>query len=197
MLRKLNKPDYTDPKVYRPIALLNTLGKALEVIVTKRMRFLAETHALLPATQMGARKQRSVDTALQLLLEKIRTIWAGNKARVATLLSLDVASAFDRVSHQRLLHNLRKRCIPAALINWTQSFLTNRTVAISLTGYTHPKSTVNMGIPQGSPISLILYLFYNADLLESLENNKLATSAIGFVDDINILMCSLTIERNI
>jgi hypothetical protein len=25
---------------------------------------------------------------------------------------------------------------------------------------------VDIGIPQGSPLSLILYLFYNADLLE-------------------------------
>jgi hypothetical protein len=56
MIRKLSKPDYTDPKVYKPIALLNTLGKALEAIVAKRMRFLAESHALLPSTQIGARK---------------------------------------------------------------------------------------------------------------------------------------------
>ena len=74
MLRKPGKPDYTNPKAYRPIALLNTLGKALETIVAKRVRFLAETHALLPHTQIGARKQRSVDTALHLLLEKVHTV---------------------------------------------------------------------------------------------------------------------------
>ena len=74
MLRKPDKPDYTDPKAYRPISLLNTLGKALETVVAKRVRFLAESHALLPPTQIGTRKQRSVDTALYLLLEKIRTV---------------------------------------------------------------------------------------------------------------------------
>jgi len=74
MLRKPGKPDYTDLKAYRPIVLLNTLGKVLEAIIAKRIRFLAETHALLPSTQIGARKQRSVDIALQLLLEKIYTV---------------------------------------------------------------------------------------------------------------------------
>jgi hypothetical protein len=74
MLRKPDKPDYTDPKAYRPITLLNTLGKALETVVTKRVRFLAEMYALLAHTQMGTRKQRSVDTALHLLLERIRTV---------------------------------------------------------------------------------------------------------------------------
>ena len=106
MLQKPGKPDYTDPKAYRLIILLNTLGKALKTVVTKRVRFLAETHTLLPHTQMGARKQRSVDIALYLLLEKIRTVWAGNKPRVTTLLSLNVASVFNRVSHTRLTHNL-------------------------------------------------------------------------------------------
>ncbi len=74
MLRKLGKPDYTDLKAYRPIVLLNILGKVLEVIIAKRIRFLAETHALLLSTQIGARKQRSIDIALQLLLEKIYTV---------------------------------------------------------------------------------------------------------------------------
>jgi hypothetical protein len=74
MLRKPDKPDYTDLKAYRLITLLNTLGKALKTVVTKRVRFLAETYTLLPHTQIGARKQRSVDTALHLLLKKIRTV---------------------------------------------------------------------------------------------------------------------------
>ena len=48
MLRKPGKPDYTDPKAYRPISLLNTLGKALKTVIVKRVRFLAELYALLP-----------------------------------------------------------------------------------------------------------------------------------------------------
>jgi exonuclease III len=195
-LRKPNKPDYSDPKAYRPIALLNTLGKALEAVVARRVRFLAEKHTLLPGTQMGARQGRSVETALQLLLEKIYTIWASNKPRVATLLSLDVASAFDRVSHARLIHNLRKKRIPRTLTRWIQNFLEDRTVEIRIAGYTHPKSTVHTGIPQGSPISPILYLFYNSDLLESLESIGLQTSAIGFMDDVNILTFGKTTEGN-
>ena len=74
MLRKPNKPDYTSPKAYRPIALLNTLGKALEAVMARRLRFLVEKYTLLPNAQMGARKGRSTETALYLLLEKVRTI---------------------------------------------------------------------------------------------------------------------------
>jgi hypothetical protein len=53
MLQKLGKPDYTDLKAYRPIALLNTLGKALKTVMAKRVRFLAKTYTLLLYTQIG------------------------------------------------------------------------------------------------------------------------------------------------
>ena len=36
-LRKLGKADYRDLKVWCPITLLNTLGKALEVVVVGRI----------------------------------------------------------------------------------------------------------------------------------------------------------------
>ena len=48
ILKKPNKPDYSEPKAYRPIALLDTLGKALETVISKRLAGLAESHNLLP-----------------------------------------------------------------------------------------------------------------------------------------------------
>jgi hypothetical protein len=50
VLRKPQKPTYDVAKAYRPIALLNTLGKVLEKIVTRRVSALAEEHDLLPDT---------------------------------------------------------------------------------------------------------------------------------------------------
>jgi hypothetical protein len=50
LLRKLKKEDYLNSKVYRLIVLFNTLGKALEAVVAERIRFAAETYALLPDT---------------------------------------------------------------------------------------------------------------------------------------------------
>lgn len=115
---------------------------------------------------------------------------------MATLLSLDVAGAFDAVSHARLLHNLRKRKIPEYLVRWVEDFLKDRTTEIRLGDFTLKRSTIHAGIPQGSPISPILYLFYNTDLLEVCQNIGLKTSPIGFVDDVNILTFGDTTERN-
>jgi hypothetical protein len=74
LLRKLKKEDYSNPKIYRLIALLNILGKALKAVVAERIQFAAETHGLLPNTQIGGRRMRSTETALQLITNKIHTI---------------------------------------------------------------------------------------------------------------------------
>jgi hypothetical protein len=104
-LRKPRKPDYSDPGAWRPIALLSTLGKVVETLVARQLSDLAEQERLLPDVQMGNRRNRSIETALELLVEQIHTIWkTGNQ--VASILSLDIARAFDIVNHLRLLDNL-------------------------------------------------------------------------------------------
>ena len=120
-LRKPGK-DYSVPRAYRPIALLETLGKALESVVAKRLSDLAESHSLLPTCQMGARRARNAETALELLTEQVHTVWGCGTNHVASILSLDVEGAFDHVNHKCLEHNLRIKGIPDYLVEWLRVF---------------------------------------------------------------------------
>ena len=69
-VRKIDKGYYTTPKAYRPIALLNTLSQVMESIIGSKITYLAETPRLLPDIQMGVRKGRSTESALELLTNK-------------------------------------------------------------------------------------------------------------------------------
>lgn len=53
VLKKPQKPRYDTPKAYRPIALLNTMGKVLEKLVANRISKAAEDHNFLPAEKWG------------------------------------------------------------------------------------------------------------------------------------------------
>jgi hypothetical protein len=55
---------------------------------------------------------------------------------------------------------------------------------------------INTEIPQESPVSPILFLFFISDLLDIVDNEALQVSGNGFVDDINILIYSTLTERN-
>jgi ribonuclease HI len=197
VLRKPGKEDYSQVKSYRPVALLNTIGKVFDTVMAQRISYIVETHQLLPAMHLGGRKGSSVEHAIHILIEKIHAGWSRSPlGGVASLLCLDVSGAFDYVSHSRLLHNLRKRRIDPKIANCIESFLKDRVTTIRLNEHTSAPMDTNTGIPQGSPISPILYLFYNADLLEGCENIRLQTSPIGYIDDISIIATGNSVEEN-
>lgn len=58
---------------------------------------------------MGGRKGLCTDYALFTVIEAIYQAWQEGKQ--CAVLALEIQGAFNNVSHQRLLHNLRKRGI--------------------------------------------------------------------------------------
>ncbi|KAL1972157.1 hypothetical protein VTN31DRAFT_7376 [Thermomyces dupontii] len=52
------------------------------------------------------------------------------------------------------------------------------------------------GIPQGSPISPFLFLFYNSDLVDICNPREIRVHGLGFVDDVNLLAWGPTIQSN-
>jgi hypothetical protein len=126
---------------------------------------------------------------LELLTEQIRTVWSSKK-HVASVLSLDISGAFDTVNHVRLLDNLREKQVPIWFVRTVRSFLSERTTTIVVDGEETAPWQLLAGVPQGSPLSPILFLFYNALLLEVLNLPDMRMSALGFVDDINLLTYS-------
>jgi retron-type reverse transcriptase len=92
--------------------------------MAQRLSNLAEQHNLLPVTQMGNRKNRSTEAALELLVGQIHTIW-GSKKHVASVVSLDISGVFDTVNHVQLLDKLRKKQVPLWFVRTVRPFLTD------------------------------------------------------------------------
>ena len=197
-LRKAGPRDYRVPKSYRPVALLNTLGKVLEAVIATRIAWCVEEYKLLPETHLGGRRGVSVDHAIQLILGKVHQAWGEGK--IASMLLLDVAGAYDMVSHERLLYNMQQIGL-GILAPWVQSFLTGRSTRIKLpNGYLSEAFPTPTGIPQGSPISPILFLLFNAPLVRACTLQGLhygESEAYGWVDDVCILAISNSYEENV
>ena len=192
-LKKPGKEDYTIAKAWRPISLLATLGKVLESVVAERISHMVETHGLLPTNHFGARKQRSAEQALVLLQEQIYTAWRGR--RTVSLISFDVKGAYNGVCKERLLQRMKARGIPERLLRWVEAFCSQRTASIQVNGQTsEARELPQAGLPQGSPLSPILFLFFNADLVQ----RRIDTygGAIAFVDDFTAWVTGPTAQSN-
>ncbi len=141
-------------------------------------------------------KHKSTDTTLQLIIEKIHTVWSDTRKRVVSLLNLNKKNAFNNVMHSRLLHDMKKRKVSRLLLKFVKNFLKDQRIMITIDDYMIIKCSVNINISQDSLLSLILYLFYNVNLLEACDDIKLKTNFIDFMNDINILIYKEFIKRN-
>ena len=178
-LKKAGKDNYSQSKNYRPISLLCTLGKVMEAVIAERISFLVETKSLLPNNHFGARKQRSSVQALSYLQERIFDAWRGRKT--LSLVSFDVKGAYNNVAKAPELDRLRKRQVPEEMVRWIDDFCTNRQACITVNGFTSEVCELpQSGLPQGSPLAPILFLFFNADLVQTKFRNG---NSMAFVDD--------------
>ena len=196
VLRKEGRGDYTIPKSFRPIALENTMSKVLESILADWISTAAEQHHLLPPSQMGARRNRSTLTAIELLDETIRTAWkySASRANIVSMLSLDISAAFPNTSHPRLLYILRQKGYPEWIVQVIEGFLSDRSTTLHFGGYTSREFPIPTGMPQGSPLSPILFLLFSSELLAQFESGE--TRGVGFVDDTDLLTISPSAARN-
>ncbi|KAK8062161.1 hypothetical protein PG997_014258 [Apiospora hydei] len=181
------------PKDLRPISLLSSLGKILEKIVANRLRELCEKHRILPDEQFGA-AGRCITSAQQFLLNHVYRNWL--LGRQVTLLCLDMAAAFDKVPRARILEVLAAKGIPAWIIQFVRSFLSHRSTYFKLPGYTSGRFWINVGVPQGSPLSPILFMILAGPLLEELKREAASRSSTGetvsfaFADDVALVVAS-------
>ena len=74
--------------------------------------------------------------------------------------------------------------------------MTNRKTTLVIQGYETTAFPVPAGVPQGSPLSPILFLFYISELLNLCQRPKEGLLAIGFADDVNMLAYSRSTEGN-
>ena len=84
-----------------------------------------------------------------------------------------------------LVHNLHKRKIPRKYIRFVAGMLEGRTTHLKFDDYTSDPINIDNRIGQGDPLSMVLYQYYNADILNIPTQPE--ESAIAYVDDALIM----------
>jgi ribonuclease HI len=192
VLRKPGRANYTAPGAYRPIALLDTIGKVLSACVAEDLVKMTEKYHLLPEHHFGCRPGRTTTDAIQYVVGETKDAW--RRGKVMGVLYLDIKGAFPSIILERLTHNMRRRGIPVEYTEWISRKVQNRLTTISFDDYTSVARLIGRGMDQGCPLSAIAYQFYNGDLLDIVRGRK-GENSVGFVDDTTIMAEGTDLEE--
>jgi len=191
VLHKPGKPSYETPSSFRIIVLIRTFSKILERIIAARLLTAARLRGLLHPNQCGSLPGLSTYDACLNLTNDVKTLQRP-RLKVSSLF-LDIKAGFDNVDNNTLAPILRQGTIPPYLVSWVSSFLGERSCTLIFQGAPGTPAPVNVGAPQGSPISPLLFLLYVAPLHFRIPRGLI----ISYVDDFALTVASLSYRGNI
>lgn len=170
VIPKPNKPDYTKAKAYRPIVLLNCLGKLLEKVIARRLQFEAQKFGILHPCQFGGAMQHSTVDAGMQLVHNIKQAWRQGLDSSAIL--LDIAQFFPSINHELLAGILRRQGFDPQLCNFFQDYLVGRKTQFQFNGAIMDPMDFSTGVGQGSSLSPILTGLFLAPILHKIAPTK-------------------------
>ena len=142
---------------YRPISLLPFFSKVLERLMYNRLYNFLTEHNILSMNQFGFRKKYSTFLALMDLVDNIsKNIDDGN---YSIGIFHDLSKAFDTIDHTILLDKLCRYGIRGITLNWFKHYLNDRKQFVSYNNITSVSMKVSCGVPQGSILGPLLFIF--------------------------------------
>ena len=111
-------------KNYRPLSIILIIAKIFEICVKEKMGNYLEHINFFADNQNGFMKGKSTDTALFKHISQIAGSVENNKVTLGVY--LDLAKAFDTISHTILCKKLQKAGIRGKILDWFVSYLQNR-----------------------------------------------------------------------
>lgn len=120
---------------------------------------MSETSNHFASQQYGFRRGRSTSDILNYLTCSVQLAKILKQKTIAIF--IDIKAAYDNVSTPILLQTLQKFKIEPYVIQFIKEILTNRFIRIANTNFT---SITNRRIPEGSPLSPILFNLFLSEI---------------------------------
>ena len=150
---------------YRPIALLSSISKILEKIVSLKLVNHLEYHKLISPKQFGFQRGKNTEHNLLNVVNFISN--AINEGQFCIGIFLDLKKAFDVCNHEILFKKLASKGVTGNSLKWFKSYLAGRRQIVEVNGHQSSQETIDMSVIQGSILGPILFLVYIDDLPSS------------------------------
>jgi len=145
---------------YRPISLLPSVSKLLEYMMQMIIREIVESQ--LPEHQFGCRPGHSTAQALMRLAHHAG-VSAGTNNQFGAVF-YDFTKAYDRVPRHIIIKKLTQLQVPAYLTLMVYDWPRKRKFQVAHRGHLSETREHQNGIPQGSSLSVLLWLVFVYDM---------------------------------
>ena len=176
---------------YRPISLTSCVVKTAERMIADRIYHLAETEGWFHRLQAGFRRGRCCEDQVLRLVQSIDDGFQSKPANRTVMALLDLSKAYDKVWRDKLLLIMYNKGVPKTLIRWLRCFLNNRLARVNYNNSHSSIRILRQGLPQGSVLAPLLFLFYINTLAERLPEG---THSL-FADDVTVTGTGTTLEK--
>ena len=172
--------DSNSPGQFRPITVSAIISRLFHRILASRLESLVPLSPRQKAFRRGDGLQDNVMILRSLIKDRC------NKNRPVSLAFIDVAKAFDSVSHESLILAAERVGVPSILLDYCRNLYCGGTTSLKY-GRSQSSRVISArrGVRQGDPLSPILFNFLMDWVLSALDDN------LGLAINDNTRVCHL------
>ncbi|KAI5747429.1 hypothetical protein M8J77_014440 [Diaphorina citri] len=170
--------DGTNKMAYRPICLINVIGKTMEHLLKGRLLKEIKEKGGIAENQYGFTEGKSTVDAMEEVVKMAEE--ARRKRKICAMVLVDVKNAFNSIPWKGILEEVKKRGISGYLVNILSSYLEDRELLVD-----DLVMDLSCGVPQGSVIGPLLWnLYYDPMLRMELPGGS---KLVAYADDVVVI----------
>ena len=144
VIPKPNKKSYDLLKSFRPIVLLNTVGKLIEKFIRKRLQFATVANDFIHPSQLSSLKFKSTIDVGIALIYIIQTGWVKNLS--TSTLVFNITQFFPLLNHCLLTLIMKKVDFDNCIVSFFANYLVDRKTNYFWNNFISPIFNINIGV---------------------------------------------------